>query len=143
MAHIIRQYKETDLSGVLSSWENANRMAHPFLPNAFVDKVRHDIPSLYLPNADTWVAEVDGKVLGFIALIGNEVGAIFVEPDLHGMGLGKALMDKAHSLHSTLEVEVFEKNTIGRKFYNNYGFKELLRKSHDETENMILRLIHS
>ena len=143
MAHIIRQYKETDLNGVLSSWENANRMAHPFLPNAFVDKVRHDIPSLYLPNADTWVAEVDGKVLGFIALIGNEVGAIFVEPDFHGTGLGKALMDKAHSLHSTLEVEVFEKNTIGRKFYNNYGFKEMLRKNHDETENMILRLIHS
>jgi putative acetyltransferase len=39
-----------------------------------------DSPKLYLPNADTWVAETNGAVVGFIALLGNFVGAIFVEP---------------------------------------------------------------
>jgi len=137
---IIRKYKETDLKAVLSSWENANRIAHPFLSESFVDKVRSDIPNLYLPNADTWVADVGGKVMGFIALIGNEIGAIFVEPEVHGTGVGRALMDKARSLHSTLEVEVFLENSIGRKFYSSYGFELMHEKNHEETGNMVLRL---
>lgn len=140
MTHIIRQYQETDLNGVLSSWENANAIAHPFLSKPFVDQVRHDIPNLYLPNADTWVADVDGKTVGFIALIGNEVGAIFVEPTHHGMGLGKALMDKAYSLHTTLELDVFKENSIGRKFYARYGFAEIEETTHEQTGQQVLRL---
>ena len=140
MTCTVRQYQESDLNAVLSSWEKANKIAQPFLPEVFVDQVRHDIPNLYLPNADTWVADVDGKTVGFIALIGNEVGAIFVEPAFHGTGIGKALMDKARSLHPSLEVEVFEKNTIGRTFYAAYGFESMLKKIHEETGNNILRL---
>lgn len=142
MAYVIRQYKENDLNAVLSSWESANRIAHPFLPKAFVDKVRADIPKLYIPNADTWVADVDGKTVGFISLIGNEVGAIFVDPAFHGRGLGRALMNKAHSLHESLELEVFKENAIGRKFYDAYGFEFLLEKDHADTGNAVFRLIY-
>ena len=100
--HTIRQYIESDLDDVLSTWENANKLAHPFLKSDFVDQVRKDIPALYLPNADTWVIEDDfdevseKKVIGFIALIGNEVGAIFLQPEHHGKKLGKMMMDIAH-----------------------------------------------
>jgi len=140
MTYVIRQYKEADLEGVLSSWENANKIAHPFLEESFVAQVRHDIPNLYLPNADTWVAEVDGKTVGFIALIGNEVGAIFVEPSYHGRRIGKALMDKACELHSSLELDVFKENSIGRKFYSRYGFEEIDETSHEQTGQQVLRL---
>ena len=51
--HTIRQYIESDLDDVLATWENANKLAHPFLKEDFVDQVRKDIPALYLPNADT------------------------------------------------------------------------------------------
>ena len=142
MKHIIRQYSEEDLNSVLLSWENANKIAHPFLPKPFVDKVRNDIPNLYIPNADTWVAEVDGKTVGFISLIGNEVGAIFVEPEFHGAGFGRALMDKARSLHKSLELEVFKENAIGRKFYGAYGFKFMLEKEHEDTGKTVCRLIY-
>ena len=140
MAHIIRHYKESDLSGVLSSWENASKIAHPFLDEAFMEQERYNVPNMYLPNADTWVAEVDNTVVGFIALIGNEVGAIFVEPNFQGTGLGKSLMDKAKELHGALEVEVFKENHIGRKFYSAYGFKHLEEKTHEQTGNKLLRL---
>lgn len=142
MIHIIRQYAEDDMGGVLSSWESANKVAHPFLPKLFVDKVRDDIPKLYIPNADVWVADVNGKVVGFIALIGNKIGAIFVESELHGKGLGRALMNKACSLHESLELEVFKKNPIGRKFYEAYGFKYLCEKEHAETGEMVFRLAY-
>jgi len=95
---------------------------------------------MYLPNADTWVVEDEGKVVGFIALIGNEVGAIFVDPKCHGRGLGKALMDKAQSLHARLEVEVFKENHIGRNFYDRYGFKYLEEKVFETTGDKVLRL---
>ena len=67
-------------------------------------------------NADTWVIDIEKKIVGFIALIGNEVGAIFLQPDHQGNKLGKLMMDKAQKLHGDLEVEVFKKNSIGRNF---------------------------
>ena len=140
MIRTIRQYAEADLNGVLSSWENASRIAHPFLTKIFLDKERYNITNVYLPNADTWVAEIDGLVVGFIALLDNEVGAIFVDPEFHGAGFGKALMDKAQEIHGNLEVEVFEANLTGRKFYSSYGFELFIEKTHEETGNKMLRL---
>ena len=72
--------------------------------------------------------------------MGNEVGAIFLQPDCHGQGIGKALMDKAQGLHGNLEVEVFEANTIGRTFYSKYGFEHLEEKLHEPTGQQVLRL---
>ena len=101
---------------------------------------RKNVAEVYLPNTDTWVAEVDGDVMGFIALMGSEVGAIFLQPSHHGKGIGKALMDKAQSLHGNLEVEVFKENTIGRNFYSKYGFELLEEKFHEPTGQKLLRL---
>lgn len=142
MNAIIRHYKidSNDLTGVMSSWENASKIAHPFLAEKFLDTERYNIPNMYLPNADTWVADFDGIVIGFIALMGNEVGAIFVEPEFHGTGVGLSLMNKAQQLHGDLEVEVFDENSIGRKFYSSYGFSLLTEKIHAPTGNKVLRL---
>jgi putative acetyltransferase len=49
-------------------------------------------------------------------------------------------MNKAQELHGDLEVEVFQDNTIGRKFYSSYGFKLISKKIHIETGNILLRL---
>lgn len=143
MALTIRKYIVSDLQEVLSTWENASNLAHPFLSADFQDQVRHDIPKLYLPNAETWVAEVDSNVVGFIALIGNEIGALFVHPTFHGKGIGKTLMDKAVELYSQLELEVFKANSIGRKFYTKYGFEDVSEEVHEATGNKVLRLKYS
>jgi len=136
----IREYRSEDLESVLTAWESASRVAHPFLSEAFLDQERYNIPNVYLPNAETWVAERAGQVIGFIALIGNEVGAIFVLSEFHGTGAGQALMDKAQELRGELEVEVFKANTIGRNFYDRYGFKLLREGVHEQTGHDLLRL---
>ena len=120
---LIREYQSSDLADLLGVWEAASAVAHSFLTPDFLQQERHNIPNVYLPIAETWVAESGSSVVGFIALIGNEVGAIFVHPSRHGVGFGKALMDKARSLRGELEVEVFSKNSIGRAFYDRYGFE--------------------
>ncbi|MEZ6146535.1 MAG: GNAT family N-acetyltransferase [Planctomycetaceae bacterium] len=92
-----------------------------------------NIPNLYLPNAETWVAEMDDCVVGFVALMGNEVGALFVHPDHHRSGIGHALIEKARKLRGELEVEVFTDNHIGRGFYAKQGFELINVKTHDQT----------
>lgn len=138
-AHI-RQYKVSDLEDVLSSWEAATRLAHPFMTDEFIAQERTNVAEIYLPNTDTWVAELEGEVKGFIALMGNEVGAIFLQPNCHGQGIGKALMDKAQEIHGNLEVEVFKVNNIGCSFYSKYGFEPLEEKQHEPTGQKVLRL---
>jgi putative acetyltransferase len=136
----IRQYENPDLEAVLSSWERATRLAHPFMTDEFIAQERINTAETYLPNTDTWVIETDDHVVGFIALMGNEVGAIFLQPEYHGRGAGKALMDKAQEIHGDLEVEVFRENSIGRKFYSRYGFSQLEEKLHEPTGRQVLRL---
>ena len=136
----IRQYKESDLEAVLDSWEVATRLAHDFMTDDFIAQERKNVAEIYMPNTDTWVAEIDGEVQGFIALMGNEVGAIFLQPVCHSKGIGKALMDKAQELHVNLEVEVFKENSIGRSFYSKYGFEQLEEKLHEPTGQQVLRL---
>ena len=136
----VRQYETADVDGILAAWESASAVGHPFLHEDFLDQERYNIPNVYLPNAETWVIEQDGNVIGFISLIGNEVGAIFVDSTFHGTGAGKALMDKAQQLRGDLEVEVFKANAIGRQFYARYGFEPMSEKMHEETGNVLLRL---
>ena len=137
---LIRKYAPDDLDDVLAAWESASRIAHPFLTDEFQKQERHNIPNVYMPVAETWVIEQDGQVIGFVALIGNEVGGLFVKTDFHGTGAGRALMDKAVELRGDLEVEVFKANKIGRKFYDKYGFELLKESIHESTGNEILKL---
>lgn len=136
----IRQYQASDLEAVLCSWETATRLAHPFMTDEFLAQERINVAEVYIPNTDTWVVEIDGNVEGFIALMGNEVGAIFLQPGFHGKGAGRALMDKAQQLHGDLEVEVFKANSIGRKFYLQYGFEQIQESLHEPTGQPVLRL---
>ena len=136
----VRKYEERDLTAVIATWEDASKLSHPFLSHAFIEQERHDIEHVYLPNTETWVYESEGQVVGFIALIDNEVGAIFVQPALHGKGIGRQLMDKAQAIHGILEVDVFEENLIGRRFYEKYGFEYVSKNAHEATGQNMLRL---
>ena len=73
-------------------------------------------------------------------MMGNEIGAVFVDPEVQGKGIGTQLVNHVGADHPVLEVEVFEKNEIGRRFYRKYGFRELERKAHEPTGETLLRL---
>lgn len=70
---MIRPYEDTDLSDLLEAWYSASRLAHSFLDEAFFERERNNIREAYLPKAETWVFEQEGVVVGFVALIENEV----------------------------------------------------------------------
>ncbi|EMI26556.1 GCN5-related N-acetyltransferase [Rhodopirellula europaea SH398] len=140
MNPVIRSYESTDLDELLDVWTSASKVAHPFLSPEFLAQERENIPAIYLPNAETWVYELDGAVVGFIALLGNEVGAIFVDPTYQKRGIGRQLMDHAVSVRGDLELDVFVDNPIGRGFYEHYGFVSLEQKLHEPSGHSVFRL---
>ena len=65
----IRKYESADLDSLLSAWENATRLAHPFSSEYFLSAERKNIPNVYNPITDTWVAEYDSVVIGFMIFL--------------------------------------------------------------------------
>lgn len=137
---MIRAFYEGDLDELLDVWYRASLGAHSFLAHEFLAAERLEIADVWLPIAETTVYESDGRVVGFLALIDNEVGGIFVDPDFQGMGIGQSLMDRARESRRFLELSVFEANTIGRRFYDTYGFNFVERHIHEESGEPELRL---
>lgn len=136
----IRPYTEEDLSELLDVWYRASLTAHSFLSEEFFETERRQIAELWLPTAETMVYETDGCVVGFLALMGNEVGGIFVDPDYQGRGIGRALMDAARDSRPFLELDVFELNSIARRFYDMYGFEFVDRHVNEAARQPELRL---
>ena len=136
----IRKYIDTDCAAVIELWHAASKVATPFLSDEFLAFEREEINRVYLPSAETWVFETEGTVQGFVSLIGNEVGAIFVHSTSQGHGIGRALMDHAASLRDYLYLDVFEENAVGRCFYERYGFQFDRKHVHEQTGHMQIRL---
>lgn len=137
---MIRAYRPSDCSAVLDVWSAASVVAHPFLPETFVSAERRTIAEVHLAVAQTWVWTEAGRVVGFIAMIDNEIGGLFVHPDHHGRGIGRALVDHVRESHDQLVVEVFRNNRLGRGFYAAYGFVEDHQGIHAATGFEVVRL---
>jgi putative acetyltransferase len=137
---MIRKYEERDIEVVVSTWRRASELAHPFLTKAFLDQEDANTRNIYLAFAETWVTEVEGTVVGFIALIENEIGGLFLDPDFHGQGLGRDMVDMAVAQKGSLKVEVFKENAIGRRFYDAYGFREAEEFIHEASGQATLRM---
>jgi len=137
---MIRKYKESEIPVLLTIWEQATSSAHSFLPMDFNRTVKEAMASTYLPDSNTWVFEEDGEVVGFISMLENEIGGLFVSPDRQSQGVGSQLVNHMRQFHQELEVEVFELNNIGKPFYEKNGFTQIKRYHHEPSGQEVLRL---
>ncbi len=137
---VIRKYDTHDLAELINVWYDASQIAHPFWTSEMFHRERRDISQNFLPIAEMWVFEEEGRVVGFIALLDNEVGGIFVSPGRQRHGIGRALMDHARACRDHLELDVLETNQIGRAFYDAYGFDIVGERLDEETGLRVLRL---
>ncbi|MGD9714449.1 MAG: GNAT family N-acetyltransferase [Thermomicrobiales bacterium] len=138
--YTIREYRGEDLEPAMAAWRNANALAHPFLSEEYVSQVEREIRDTYLPKSETYVLEEEGEVLGFIALAGNEIGGLFLEPSKHGKGYGRAMVDHAVAIEGPLRVEVFRDNQIGCSFYERYGFESVADERHEPSGAIVRKM---
>ena len=120
---MIRTYRKTDLEEMVRIWYDASAIAHPFVPASFWASYKPAMKEKYLPLAENYVFEQEGKVTGFISLVGERVCALFISPDAQGRGMGKALLEHAKALKGSLSLKVYRDNKKAILFYEKSGLK--------------------
>ena len=110
----------------------------PEVPDEVLPRIADD---LFERHEDVWLAEEDGRPLGFLAIRRSRTEGwdvlekIYVEPDAQSRGIGTVLLDKAKELRPAgLHLWVFQKNEGARRLYERHGFR--LVKLTDGSENM-------
>lgn len=79
-----------------------------------------DAAMLDLPEYPTWLVAVEGeRVLGALALVGQELEAVAVRPGRRGQGIGTALVEAAAERRPRLVAE-FDSRVYA--FYESLGF---------------------
>ena len=107
--------------------EELQRRASLALPDYREQLLSHPdaihLPPAQVANGQVLVAELDGRVAGFAAVVGGELDGLFVEPDLWRRGIGAALVDAAthQARRKGLALTVIA-NPTARDFYESCGF---------------------
>ncbi len=132
MSYRIRAARAGEHVRLLSIWRRAVEASHDFLTPADVDWYQ-EIVAGYLPRmADLRVADDDGSLLGFIAQDDGHIHMLFVDPRIHGRGVGTALLAEIAAEFAVLHVEVNEQNPGARAFYAARGFLQVGRTEVDD-----------
>lgn len=81
------------------------------------------LPPAQIANGQVIVAEYRGQIAGFAAVVAGELDGLFVEPDLWGRGIGRALIHAATEAarRKGLALTVIA-NPSARRFYVSCGF---------------------
>jgi GNAT superfamily N-acetyltransferase len=82
-----------------------------------------ELPAEQVESGQVMVAELDGNIAGFAAIVGGELDGLFVEPALWRRGVGAALVEAATLLarRRGLSLSVVA-NPAAREFYEKCGF---------------------
>ena len=79
--------------------EDLQRRASTALPEYRAQLEAHPdaihLPPAQIANGQVLVAELDGRVAGFAAVVAGELDGLFVEPELWRRGIGSALAEAA------------------------------------------------
>lgn len=138
---VIRPYGPEDRDSLAAIWLSASRIGHPFLGEERLLAQLEMVRDTYLPMADNWVAEVNGRPAGFIGLIDSFIGGLFVDPEIHGAGIGRGLIEHAAARLGHLDVSVYADNASAVEFYRRRGFVETGRQETDD-EGLPFAVIH-
>jgi putative acetyltransferase len=127
----IRKSTSTDGGRVMEIWRRAVDATHDFL----IPEDRRDIEvevAAFLPDAplDLAVDETD-RAIGLMLLDGSHMEALFVDPDFHGSGIGRALVEDAVRRRPDLSTDVNEQNLAAIGFYERLGFERCGRSAID------------
>ena len=126
MQPIIRLYQIQDFDAITSLWFEAERVAMPKLMERMghtLEDAREYFLRVVVDENQIWVYEQDGVPLGFLAIQGDFIDRLYVDPEHHHQGIGQALLMKARQLlpdHMWLYTHAA--NKMARSFYEKNGF---------------------
>lgn len=128
---MFRPSTEQDLPRVMEIWRRAVDATHHFL--APIDRSAIEAEVLeFFPQLDLELAlDAAGMPQGFMFLHEGHLEALFVDPDHHGKGIGRACISRAVAAYPDLTTDVNEQNPEALRFYEHIGFHPTGRSSLD------------
>ncbi len=131
----IRDAEPADLDALVGVWRRAVEATHDFLGAAEIDDLeppsRTEIARAAVRVATAPEGDVTTGPVGFLGGRGGEVDMLFVDPAVHGRGVGTALLEDAAAHHPVLTLDVNEQNPAARAWYARRGFVETGRSETD------------
>ncbi|MEN8416047.1 N-acetyltransferase [Acinetobacter radioresistens] len=133
----IRPASSDDFDKLVDIWFEASIRAHHFIPESYWEENKAEMQNNYLPRSEVYLAEDEQQIYGFIALVENEIAAIFVAPDQQGKGIGKLLISHAKNLRPQLVLNVYQDNKNSIAFYKSEGFEVVQESFETETQSKV------
>jgi putative acetyltransferase len=118
----IRKLKNEEISTIVELWYETSIDAHYFISKEYWKANKTEMKEKYIPNSETYVAEIDKNIAGFISLMDNYLAAIFVKPQEQGKKIGTTLLNYVKDLKKKLQLKVYSKNIKSVEFYKTNGF---------------------
>ncbi|HEY6890253.1 MAG TPA: GNAT family N-acetyltransferase [Solirubrobacter sp.] len=129
----LRPARPADAPAVTKVFQAARDHSLPYLPKLHTDAEDHAFFARIVKTGGVTVAEADGAVVGFLALSGDEVDHLYIDPAHHRQGHGSALLRAAQATNADLELWVFQRNADAIAFYAAHGFA--IARSTDGADN--------
>ncbi len=122
---VLRPAVPSDAAAVADVWLRSSAAALPSVRRAHTDEeVAGWIRDVLLPSSDSWVAEVDGAVVGVLALSEGWIDQLYLHPDHRGRGIGDRFVALAKERQPAgLQLWTFQVNAPARRFYERHGFE--------------------
>jgi len=97
-----------------------------FLPRLHTHDEHRAYVRRLVTDTEVWVAEDEGRVVGFAALQPDMLSHLYVHPDAQGHGAGGALLERAKERRPAgFTFWVFQQNDRARRFYESRGCRVL------------------
>ena len=122
-----------DFDELTCLWEASVRATHHFIPEAYIQKLKPLVWSVYLHSMPLYMIRDNAGIEGFMGINGTMLEMLFVHPRAIGTGIGKQLIRYALEHCHVRYVDVNEPIClIGKDAYQRkdnqcgYGFKRYL-----------------
>lgn len=127
----IRPARAADGTRLLDIWRRAVDATHDFLNPADRDAIDAEVSALLPQAAASLATDADDCAIGFMLIDGAHMDALFIDPDWHGQGVGRSLVEHGLDLHPAMTTDVNEQNIGAISFYERMGFARTGRSDQD------------
>ncbi len=125
----IRRISESDIEPTVRMWRRSREGVQPKLEARLKYSPEDDLEfftETLLKDCSVWIAIVKEQPVGLLAISGEFVEQLHVDPAQQRRGIGTTLLDLAKQKSpARLQLHTHQANTGARKFYEERGFRAL------------------